>query len=251
MLSLDFERAGITAGCRVLDLGCGTGRHAFAAWKNGAAVVAFDRAIEDLRGVATLSAAMLEAGEVASIDGGVLAGDACFLPFADQSFDVVVASEIFEHLHDDAAAMSECARVLRTGGVFVVTVPRAGPEAMNWLLSKDYHTSEGGHVRIYRRAQLRSRLRAVGFFEVAREYRHGLHSPYWWLRCALGVNRPERRVVAAYHRLLVWEIVRQPRALQILAKLLDPLIGKSIVVYLRLDPATPPAKKLATDAVFS
>lgn len=196
-----------------------------------------------------MSAAMLEAGEVEIINGGVLAGDACALPFADQSFDIVVAAEIFEHLDDDERAMSECARVLRSGGVFVVTVPRAFPEAMNWLLSKEYHTSKGGHVRIYLRSQLISRLRGAGFAEVGREYRHGLHSPYWWLRCALGVNRPERRLVAAYHRLLVWEITRQPRVLRLLARLLDPLIGKSIVIYLRHDVAALSERQLVAPAM--
>ena len=48
-----------------------------------------------------------------AVDGGVIAGDACALPFADGSFDVIVASEIFEHVVDDEAAMLECARVLR------------------------------------------------------------------------------------------------------------------------------------------
>ena len=240
MLSFDLARVGVGPGRRVLDVGCGTGRHAFASWKSGASVVALDLAIDDLAGVAAMCTAMLDASELEAIEGGVAVGDACLLPFVDQSFDVIVASEIFEHLGDDQNAMRECARVLRSDGTFVVTVPRTGPEAINWLLSKEYHTTEGGHVRIYRRGQLLSRLADSGCVEVGHEYRHGLHAPYWWLRCALGVNRPERRVVAAYHRLLVWEIVRQPLVLRALARVLDPVIGKSLVLYLRHDPAATP-----------
>ena len=239
MLTIDLERIGVGSGTRLLDLGCGTGRHAFAAWKAGGSVVALDASLEGLPDVVGMTAAMREAGELAVVDGGVIAGDARSLPFADASFDVIVASEIFEHVVDDERAMLECARVLRRGGVLALSVPRTFPEAVNWLLSRDYHNSPGGHVRIYRRHELLRRLGSAGLVHVHHEYRHGLHSPYWWLRCALGVNRPERRLVAAYHRLLVWEIVRQPPALRLMARLLDPVIGKSLVVYLRHASLTP------------
>jgi glycosyltransferase involved in cell wall biosynthesis len=239
VLTVDLDRLGVVAGTRLLDIGCGNGRHAFAAWKAGSGVVAVDASVAELGDVATMAGAMLVAGEVSAIDGGVLAGDALALPFADRSFDVIVASEIFEHILDDHAAMRECARVLRPDGVVALSVPRALPEAINWLLSWDYHHNPGGHIRIYRRRQLLARLSLAGLEQVHHEYRHGLHSPYWWLRCALGVNRPERRAVALYHRLLVWEIVRQPFVLRLAAKGLDPLIGKSLVVYLRHDASTP------------
>jgi SAM-dependent methyltransferase len=177
--------------------------------------------------------AMCEAGELAEPpSGGVLAGDAYALPFADETFDVVIASEVLEHLVRDSAAMHELRRVLRSDGIVAVSVPRFGPEVVNWLLSRKYHDRAGGHVRIYRRRELLGRLSGAGFAVRGTEYRHGLHSPYWWLRCALGVDRPERRPVAAFHRLLVWEIERQPLLTRVLGAVLDPLIGKSLVVYL-------------------
>jgi SAM-dependent methyltransferase len=233
VLTVDLERLGVGSASRILDLGCGTGRHAFAAWKAGGRVVALDASTEGLGEVASMTAAMLAAGEISVAEGGVLGGDACALPFADGSFDAIVASEIFEHVLDDARAMRECARVLDREGVLALSVPRALPEALNWLLSWDYHHNPGGHVRIYRRRELLRRLSFAGLEQVHHEYRHGLHSPYWWLRCALGVNRPERRAVATYHRVLVWEIVKQPAIVRLVAKVLDPLIGKSLVVYLR------------------
>jgi hypothetical protein len=47
--------------------------------------------------------------------------------------------------------------VLRPGGLIAVTVPRYGPELINWALSDEYHNVPGGHVRIYRRSTLRGR----------------------------------------------------------------------------------------------
>jgi hypothetical protein len=63
-------------------------------------------------------------------------------------------------------------------------------------------------------------------------YAHGLHSPYWWLKCFVGTTNDENRFVKAYHRLLVWDIMKAPRATRLAERVLSPLIGKSIVVYL-------------------
>jgi hypothetical protein len=128
--------------------------------------------------------------------------------------------------------MGELARVLRPGGSLAVTVPRFGPEAVNWALSEAYHSVEGGHVRIYRRSSLLGRLRRVGLSIRASHHAHALHSPYWWLRCAVGVDRDQHPLVRAYHRLLVWDIVRAPFLTRAADRLLNPLLGKSLVLYL-------------------
>ena len=60
---------------------------------------------------------------------------------------------------------------------------------------------------------------------------HGLHSPYWWLRCAVGVDDDSHRLVRAYHRLLAWDITRRPLATRALEAVLAPLMGKSVVIY--------------------
>lgn len=233
MLTVDFGRLGLGPGERVLDLGCGSGRHAFAAAKAGAAVVALDAGDAQVREVQGMLGAMVEAGELdpSSCRAGAVRGDALELPFPDGSFDRVVASEVLEHVDDDVAAMAELARVVRPGGSVAVTVPRCGPEVVNWLLSDEYHDVPGGHVRIYRRPTLERRLASTGLAVGGGHHAHGLHSPYWWLRCLVGVSDDAHPAVAAYHRLLVWDIVKGPRLTRLLDRVLSPLIGKSLVVY--------------------
>jgi SAM-dependent methyltransferase len=176
---------------------------------------------------------MALAGEVSSKDeASVVQGDALALPFAEGSFDRVIASEVLEHIPDDRSAMAELARVLRPGGTMAVTVPRLGPEAVNWALSDEYHSVPGGHVRIYRRSTLLSRLGKAGLRPVASHHAHALHSPYWWLRCLVGPAREDHPVVRAYHRLLVWDIVKAPALTRTTERMLNPLLGKSYVVYL-------------------
>ena len=151
MLTVDFDRLGVRQGTRVLDLGCGQGRHAFEALRRGAEVVAADLDDKALADVEAMAAAMEEAGEVAA--GGSLTvrhADALQLPFEDGDFDVVIVSEVLEHIPDDRAAMVEIQRVVRPGGLAAITVPRRGPEEVCWALSEEYHNNPGGHVRIYR-----------------------------------------------------------------------------------------------------
>jgi SAM-dependent methyltransferase len=232
LLTVDFDRLPVGPGDRVLDMGCGGGRHAFALYRRGADVVALDLDEAELKDVAGMFAAL--APEVASAaKAQAIRGSAYQLPFADATFDKVVAAEILEHLPEDTRAMRELARVLKPGGLIAVTVPRWGPEKVCWALSDDYHSNEGGHIRIYRGTQLRDRLRQVGLQVLGGHHAHALHAPYWWLKCAVGVEKNEHPLVTAYHRLLVWDMMKAPRTTRLAERLLNPLIGKSLVVYLR------------------
>lgn len=233
MLTVDYDRIGLGRGERLLDLGCGGGRHAFEGLRRGARVVALDASAGELHQVRDTVGAMLDAGQIAKDDeAGAVQGDALRLPFADASFDRVIAAEVLEHVPDDTTAMAELARVLRPGGTMAVTVPRAGPELVNWALSDEYHDVPGGHVRIYRRRTLVGRLERAGLRVVGSHHAHALHSPYWWLKCAVGPKRDDHPLVRAYHRLLVWDIVSAPFVTRAADRLLNPVLGKSLVVYL-------------------
>ena len=233
MLSVDYDRLGLRAGERLLDLGCGGGRHAYEAIRRGARVTALDASEAELKDVSALMDELARHDETGTDGvGAVVCADALKIPFRDGSFDRVIAAEVLEHVPGDQVAMAELARVLRPGGSLAVTVPRFGPEALNWALSEAYHSVEGGHVRIYRRSSLLRRLRRVGLRLRGSHHAHALHSPYWWLKCAVGVDRDQHPLVRAYHRLLVWDIVQAPFLTRAADRLLNPLLGKSLVLYL-------------------
>jgi SAM-dependent methyltransferase len=244
MLTVDFDRLGLQPGDRVLDMGAGAGRHSFEMYRRGADVIAFDQDADELAGVLELFGAMKEEGEVpegASAD--IKQGDALALPFADGEFDRIVAAEVLEHIPADVAAIEELVRVLRPGGTLAVSVPRWLPEVVNWKLSHPYHNATGGHIRIYTDLELIDKITKAGrpndgtpgdamVFE-GKEYTHGLHAPYWWIKCAVGVDNDGHPLAKAYHRILVWEIMKNPLPLRLAGKVLDPLIGKSMVLYFR------------------
>jgi SAM-dependent methyltransferase len=232
VLTVDFDRLGLRPGERVLDMGCGAGRHAFEMYRRGADVIAFDQDADELSVVRDLFVAMREAGEVPDgAEADVKEGDALSLPFADGEFDRVVAAEVLEHIPADIQAIEELVRVLRPGGTLAVSVPRWLPEVINWKLSADYHNVPGGHIRIYTDKELVDKVTRAGAEYVGKGHAHGLHSPYWWIKCAVGVRNDDHPLAKAYHRLLVWEIMKNPRVLRAAGRVLDPMIGKSMVLY--------------------
>jgi SAM-dependent methyltransferase len=241
VLTVDYDLLDVRPGMRVLDLGCGEGRHAFEAYRRGASVLAVDWGQQEVATTAEWLGAIAAAGEApAGASAGVARGDLRALPVPDAGVDRVIAAEVLEHIPDDRAAFAEIARVLKPGGRVAVTVPRYGPERICWALSDAYHANEGGHIRIYRGDQLWERLAEVGLQPTDTHHAHSLHAPFWWLKCAVGVDR-DTAAVRAYHRLLVWDLTRRPWLTRTLERLLDPLFGKSLVIYAD-KPAVPVAE---------
>ena len=65
---------------------------------------------------------------------------------------------------------------------------------------------------------------------------HALHSPFWWLKCAVGTEKNDHPAVTAYHKLLVWDMMSRPWLTRTAEAALNPLIGKSVALYFRKPP---------------
>ena len=92
--------------------------------------------------------------------------------------------------------------MLRPGGRVAATVPTRWPERVSWALNWRYHDTPGGHVRIYRQHELEQKLERAGFFLRGSHHAHAFHSPYWWLKCAYGLDNTDAAPVKRYHDFL-------------------------------------------------
>jgi len=236
VITIDLNRLKIEPGKKVLDVGCGTGRHSCAVSRfEGVLVVGVDinhdglmeahRKLELEKEFNTFKARWCE----------FIVSDICSLPFEDMSFDLVICSEVLEHVANASRALGELARVLKPCGDLAISVPRSFPERICWKLSSTYHSESGGHLRIYTKNDLKAAVEKKGLTHWATHFAHGLHTPYWWLKCLVGADNGRTRLVDLYHNLLVWDIMKKPRITRLLDSLLTPVMGKSIVMYFRKD----------------
>ena len=242
MMTVDFRHFALIPGDRVLDLGCGEGRHAISVYMEAAVdAVGVDLRHEDLMTARARFNEFVQSGQAtqplqtaqSERSFHLSSASALALPFADNSFDKVICSEVLEHISDYRAALLEIARVLKPGGLFCASVPRRWPERLCWALSEAYHKVPGGHLRIFDGNALGREIESLGMRQYHRHWAHALHAPFWWLKCLFWNTRDENWLVRQYHRLLVWDLMAQPVLTRTLERWLNPLMGKSVVMYFK------------------
>jgi ubiquinone/menaquinone biosynthesis C-methylase UbiE len=233
MQTVDFSHFPLGRGDVVLDLGCGEGRHVISAYVEADVhSVGVDLSLQDLQLTREKFSPFREPDNEAR-SFGLASASALQLPFADNTFDKVICSEVLEHIPDYRAALGEIERVLKPGGLFCASVPRRWPEKICWALSDAYYKVPGGHLRIFRSRELRAEIEQLGFNHYHRHWAHALHAPFWWLKCLFWKHQDSNWLVSQYHRLLVWDIMEQPAITRQLETMMNPIMGKSVVMYFR------------------
>ena len=230
MLTFNLKSIHLPAKSRVLDVGCGEGRHIFGSLQEFTDVycIGLDHDIPSLEKCAEGLEFFIELNSGATV---FMQGSVYNLPFEDNSFDLVICSEVLEHLLDYHLAIDEIYRVLKPGGKFLPSVPSYWPEKICWTLSKAYQNMPGGHVRIFKKRQVINEIINHGFKYDRSERFHGFHSGYWWLRCLFWKNQDLNLLVRVYKKFLEYQILKSPRWLNNFEGIINPIFGKSIAFY--------------------
>ena len=235
MLTARFERLALRPGAWVLDLGCGEGRHVHGLHMLGMVnVVGADLDEPSLNkaeaGLRTLPDYPRQGELVTRLEQI----DARSLPYESGTFDAVICSEVLEHIGPYPDVLEEIHRVLKADGRLCVSVPRSWPERLCWRLAPPpdgYAFQPGGHLRIFDPVELRQAIVNCGFSYGGKHHAHALHSPYWWLKCLFWARQDDHPLVRLYHRFLVWDLMQKPWLTRLLEAVLNPVLGKSLVLY--------------------
>jgi ubiquinone/menaquinone biosynthesis C-methylase UbiE len=231
--SIDPALLDIGAADRVIDLGCGTGRHVLELSKAPSDIIGADISRDDIRAGRYLLEIMRRRDEVkARVHWLQTAGER--LPFKDGAFDRVICTETLEHVDDEHVLAGELVRVLKPGGILAVSVPDEYSEKVFWKLSKNYRTHAGGHVRIFRRSEIVRLMRDSGLDPYAVRYRHSLETAYWLSHVAFwsdwGKQGP---ITRAFRDALDSQRARQSAIVTAIDDIGNRILPKSIVVYSR------------------
>ena len=182
-----FELAAplLNTSARVLDVGCGNGATAGAFVARGCNVVGID-----------LSESGIEVAR-RNYPGAkfeVMAADADILDRLDcEPFDIVISTEVVEHLYAPRPYTRGCYKALRPGGRFICSTPYHGylkNLAISICDGWDRHANplwDGGHIKLWSRATLSSLLRETGFVNL--QFRGAGRLPFCWMTMLVSGDR--------------------------------------------------------------
>jgi 2-polyprenyl-3-methyl-5-hydroxy-6-metoxy-1,4-benzoquinol methylase len=175
----------VTRGMRVLDAGCGNGATGAEYIKLGCAVVGVDLSVS---GVEIARQAHPAARfEVIELDAGVLGR------LNESPFDLVVSTEVIEHLYDPRAYVRGCFAALRSPGRLVVTTPYHGyfkNLAISVMGRWDSHADplwDGGHIKLWSKATLTRLLHEAGFVNL--RFRGAGRLPWLWKTMVVSADK--------------------------------------------------------------
>ena len=237
MLTIDLDTISLAPGKVVLDLGCGQGRHIHNVFHYAPVhVIGVDLSFEDAQDTRNGLTYFPPPNPPQSSHkhiAHIAVADATILPFTDGFFDTIICSEVLEHIEEYELALREITRILKPGGTLALSVPRTWPEWVCWRLSKGYTATPGGHIRIFNAQDLKAQVEICGFECTRRHWAHALHVPYWWLKCLFWNRRDTFWLIRLYHKFLLWDLARRPWITRSLETLLNPIMGKSVVLYFK------------------
>lgn len=215
---------------KVIDVGCGNGRHlkSLGFKLTDSEIIGIDQSASEITKLNK------EFNESVCKNGNAykfITGDIREMDVPDNSQDLVVCSEVLEHVPNFEAVLEECYRILKPGSVMLISVPSYFPESLCWKYSKKYMQTPGGHIRIFKKNFLKERFKALNLKLFKHHREHALHSIYWIIRARN--NMEENNFLKSFHNLLVRQMFGQAKFSFALEKLLNPFFGKSECFYLR------------------
>lgn len=228
MLTIDLDKLSLNAGDLILDAGCGEGRHVFACLNRPCIIIGLDLNQHSLLKARYIIESLRQKNEIRG-RFLLIRGDVLHFPFADETFDRIICSEVIEHFSDDKPVFAELSRILKTGGKIAISVPTFLTEYLYDKLSKEYFRTPGGHVRkvvpsILAKIMAENNLRVYGL-----GFAHSFHTPYWMLRCLCGLHKEKARIPALYHKFLHLSLYSAP--LRFMERISNYFFPKSIILY--------------------
>lgn len=217
LFAREIARACLSRTVRALDVGTSTGTNLR---------MLRDLGFADVEGLDLSEEAIRYCAEKAL--GEVHEGDICAMPFPDGSFGLVLATDVIEHVADDRLALAEVARVLKPGGVAIVTVP-----AFQTLYGLQDRVAQ--HRRRYLKQDLVEKIRDSGL-EIGGVYyfNYLLFVPIWLARRVIDLFGARLDSEAELNSPAVNWILGRIFALDVLsARFLSPPFGVSLFAIAR------------------
>lgn len=170
----------VTPDHTVIDVGCGDGALIHFCARQGAEVIFIDRNA----GALARTRAKIEASPARAFRA--IESDCDPIPLDDDSGDLVICTEVLEHVPDPRAFLRELIRVTRPGGQLLVTVPDSRSEQLVAATAPPQYFQEPNHIRVFEAGEFRRLVEEAGLEIESHRFVGCFESMYWplaWLTC--------------------------------------------------------------------
>lgn len=214
---------------KILDIGCGRGAILIPLWENGHQAVGVDPKLDDLLKL------LDDSESLAKFKPFVTRARGENLPFETNVFDIVICSEVLEHVQHPGLILKEIHRVLKPSGTLCITVPGYLTERLFGIMHPKWF-DYSGHKNVFRKKRLLSVLSDCGFNPLRVQGKRGFYTYFWFFHCLVRtkytcIGQPvehERLTKALFSS---WRFLEKLKLNKYLEELANKLLPKSIHVY--------------------
>jgi ubiquinone/menaquinone biosynthesis C-methylase UbiE len=192
----------VKPGQRVVDVGCGNGDYINFCATLGADVVFIDTKEDKIRALEE----RIKKSAKGSMKGIVSTCDP--IPLDNEYADLVICTEVLEHVRDPEAFLREMVRIGRRDATYVITVPDARSELLIKNLAPPAYFSEPNHIHIFSAQEFEVLAKKCGLEVI----RHDFISAFWslfnlfkWATCVPGESLVENAHPTTYYWTLAWD----------------------------------------------
>ena len=219
----------VNSGMKVVDIGCGDGTYVAFCNRLGAEVTFID--VQEAK-VRALETRLREAGHGGKIEGIVSECDP--IPVADGHADLVISTEVLEHVKDPEKVLREIVRIGAPDATYCLTVPDGRAEMMVKNLAPPEYFEEPNHINIFSSDDFEELVESCGLEVVSHEYLAGFWAIFFLLKWA--TSEPGEKLLdtvhpATYHWARAWEeALKHPRGDEMRRALNEALPRSQMIV---------------------
>lgn len=226
--NINLNQLKIKKGDKVVDMGCSFGDQALKIAKEGMIVYGIDK---DEQAISQFK----ESAKKENVKCILTVGDIEEMPYADNQFDVVIATEVIEHVHNPEKAIKESIRILRPGGHACISVPTLFSEQVFRFLHPTW-IEDSKHLNFFSKNQILTLLKEAGYV-IERVENHNFEWSIFWLVHSFfrsrfrstGTPTEHRNVSKIYFK--IWAIMRKIKIDSIIIRCGNRIFPKSYYIY--------------------
>ena len=212
----------------IVDIGCGDGRAIKFCSQRQTHVIFMD--INESK-IKSLEAELIN-NNARKVDA--IIGDCTDTGIKDNIADIVICTEVLEHVDDPVKVMSELARIGKPGATYILTVPDPAGEALMKMTAPPIYFKKPNHIRIFEREEFKSLVTNAGLEITEQSYHGAFWSIFWMMQWITDKPMAGPWEPMIHHWTKAWsEVLAHPKGDKIKSALEDAIPKSQVIIAIK------------------